>query len=1340
LGADGQPLNVDFERGTLEHWVADGDAFKGQPIKGDTVHPRRPDSHSQHDGDYWIGTFEVSGDKPKGTLTSAPFRVTHRWASFLFAGGSHRATRVELLDAKSNEKLFQVSGTNSEDLKGIIVDLKAHQDKEIVIRLVDGWSGGWGHVNFDRFRFHDRRPSFGAKYETPQLDAFAHEGLEPEEAARAMTLPEGFKVTLAAAEPDVVQPIAMALDHRGRLWVAEAYSYPIRLKEDEAHDRILIFEDRDGDGRLEHRKVFAENLNLVSGLEVGFGGVWVGSAPHLLFIPDADGDDHPDGPPQVLLDGWGYHDTHETLNAFIWGPDGWLYGCHGVFTHSLVGKPGTPEDDRTPLNAAIWRYHPTRHEFEVFAHGTSNPWGVDFNDHGQSFCTACVIPHLYHVIQGARYQRQAGQHFNRYTYDDIKTIADHRHYVGDTPHSGNNRSDDAGGGHAHAGAMIYLGGSWPPEYRGQIFMNNIHGARINMDILKRDGSGFVGSHGDDFIFSNDRWSQIVNLRYGPDGGAYMIDWYDKNQCHRRETEMHDRTNGRIFKVSYGTGPGATGVDLRSQDDLALVELQLDRNDWFVRHARKVLQERAAGGAIDPAAVKRLEEIALTHDDATRRLRAIWTLHVTGNLDESLELKTLDDKDEYVRGWTIQCEMEDGELSPRVGTKLQAMAESDPSPLVRLYLASALLRMPREARWELLAALMSHAEDAEDHNLPLMYWYAAEPLTDEDPRRALESVTAAEVPLPLAFAVRKIGSDGKPESLALLTAHLGTVQSDSQRLIMLEGINLALRGRRQVEMPEAWPEVSKRLALSDSAEVRSRAKALAVTFGDPEALAAMREIVADADAKADQRKDALASLLGAKDKQLAPLLQELVADAQLQREALRGLAGYDDKNTPGVILSAYADLSPAAKRDALNTLASRVSYAKALLNALDEKQVATADVTADIIRQLRNLKDEKLNERIVEAWGTVRSTPLDKTLLIKQYQEMLTKAPRNEPDLSHGRAVFAKTCQQCHTLFGVGDKVGPELTGSNRANLDYLLSNVLDPSALIAKDYMPITIVTDDGRVITGLVMREDPGSLTIRTANESLVVPRDEIDEMEPSTKSMMPDDLFKPLSEQDVRALVAYLASPAQVPMLATAENAQSLFNGRDLSGWRGNESIWQVEDGEIVGKTTQLLTHNEFLGSDMLVGDFRLSLQVKLVPNAGNSGIQFRSQIEPNGHAKGYQADIGKGWWGKLYEELGRGLLSETPGDEYLKPEQWNKYVIEARGSRIRTYLNGNLCVDLDDPAGAKKGVLALQVHSGPPMEVRFKDLVLEVNPSSEKAAAKKTAEQQQADSKQATRPSSE
>ncbi len=415
VGADGKPLNLDFETGTLKDWTAEGKAFDGQPIKGDTVAPRRSDSKSQHQGQYWIGTYEKLGDKPQGTLTSAPFKITHPWASFLVGGGPWMETCVELVLKEKNEVFFRASGMEEENLRRVVVDLQPHKGKEMFIRIVDKHAGHWGHVNFDDFRFHDKKPNFPPRPGAVS-DAFKHNGLPPQKAAQAMTVPEGFDVTLFAGEPDVMQPIALALDDRGRVWVAEAYSYPIRRKDKDAKDRIVIFEDTKGTGKFDKRTVFMEGLNLVSGLEVGFGGVWIGAAPYLIYVPmkeersphaPREGKPHaereeyitkPAGKPQILLDGWGYQDTHETLNSFIWGPDGWLYGCHGVFTHSKVGKPGTPDKERVPLNAGVWRYHPTRHKFEVFAHGTSNPWGLDFNDYGQAFVSSTsssttLLPH-----------------------------------------------------------------------------------------------------------------------------------------------------------------------------------------------------------------------------------------------------------------------------------------------------------------------------------------------------------------------------------------------------------------------------------------------------------------------------------------------------------------------------------------------------------------------------------------------------------------------------------------------------------------------------------------------------------------------------------------------------------------------------------------------------------------------------------------------------------------------------------------------------------------------------------------------------------------------------------
>ncbi len=229
--------------------------------------------------------------------------------------------------------------------------------------------------------------------------------LSPEESLKRFKLPEGFRITLFAGEPDVRKPIAMTLDDRGRLWVVESASYPHWVPEGKTgKDRILIFEDRAGKGRFDSCKVFLDNGTNLSGITVGFGGVWLCATPNLLFIPVKPGEDKPAGPAEVVLDGWARKAKHNVFNSLTWGPDGWLYGCNGIIATSWVGKPGTPKKDRTPLNCGVWRYHPTKKRFEAFAWGTTNPWGLDFDEHGEMFITNCVIKHIFHVVPGAHFR------------------------------------------------------------------------------------------------------------------------------------------------------------------------------------------------------------------------------------------------------------------------------------------------------------------------------------------------------------------------------------------------------------------------------------------------------------------------------------------------------------------------------------------------------------------------------------------------------------------------------------------------------------------------------------------------------------------------------------------------------------------------------------------------------------------------------------------------------------------------------------------------------------------------------------------------------------------------
>lgn len=591
--------------------------------------------------------------------------------------------------------------------------------------------------------------------------------LAPREALKKITVPDGFKVTLFAAEPDLLQPVAFDFDDRGRVWVVESFSYPDFKTENK--DRVLIFTDTNADGQFDERKVFLENGRRLSGIVWGFGGVWLCSPPELIFIPDRDGDDVPDGKPVVHLDGWSLKASHNMFNGLAWGPDGWLYGRNGILANSLVGKPGMPEKERVLLNCAIWRYHPTRHVFEVVAHGTTNPWGMDWDDHGQAFFSNNVIGHLWHLIAGAHYQRMYGEDFNPYLYELMPAASKHLHFAGGdwTKSRSGHEHDTLGGGHSHCGGMIYLGGNWPPEFRETMMMVNTHGHRLLYDKLERSGSGYVATHGKSFLMANDPWFRGVSIHYGPDGGVFVTDWNDFGECHDYDGTF--RTSGRMYKVIYEKGRNAsTGLtqglgpfNLGTLPDAALVQLQLHPNDWFVRHARRVLQERAAAGSLTADTQSRLRQLLDGHPNLTRNLRGLWALHAIGACDEQTLLRLMKHDNEHMRWWAVKLS---ADSRPQL-REFVRMAREDKSGLVRLGLASALQRLPLNDRWELADALASHAQDAGDANLPLMIWYGIEPAVPKDTERALQLMTNTKIPRVRQFIARRLAGAPTKESSA-----------------------------------------------------------------------------------------------------------------------------------------------------------------------------------------------------------------------------------------------------------------------------------------------------------------------------------------------------------------------------------------------------------------------------------------------------------------------------------------------------------------------------------------------------------------------------------------------
>jgi putative membrane-bound dehydrogenase-like protein len=973
----------------------------------------------------------------------------------------------------------------------------------------------------------------------------------PEEAARGMTVPPGFHVSLFASEPLIHQPIGLATDPRGRLWVAENNTYSdARINFDlSQHDRILILEDTDHDGRADRQTVFWDRAQKLTSVEIGFGGVWALCPPRLLFIPDRNGDDVPDGPPQVVLDG--FDDgvvRHNIANGLRWGPDGWLYGRHGIQATSYVGVPGTLPSQRTPLNCCIWRYHPTRKIFEVVCRGTTNPWGMDWNAQGELFFINTVIGHLWHAVPGAHFQRMYGEDDNPHVYELLGQTADHFHWDtaehwSDIRRIGVSRTtDQAGGGHAHAGLLIYQGDNWPDRYRGTMFTINLHGRRLNNDTLERRGSGYVGRHSADFLKSADPWFRGLELISGSDGGVYIADWSDIGECHGADGV--DRNSGRVFKVVYGQPPKPRFPDVARLSDAELVDLQRDKNDWYARQSRQALQQRSAAGRPMANVQERLRTLFADDPDPVHKLRALWCLYVTGGAPEPWLLRQLAHEDESIRAWAVRL-LGDGKTPSAAAIRAFAgLAPRERSGLVLLYLASALQELPTADRWSLAERLASRADFAADRVLPLMVWYGIEPAVPEDPVRAVRLAESSSMFPLIRCVARRLTENLKlvpqpVERLVTLAAETG--HKERSRAI-LTGMAEALRGWRKAPMPGTWKSAQQKgFESSSDPAIRRLARELSVVFGDGRALIDLMRIAATKSSDPPARHDAVRVLVEARGAGTVPFLCGLLGDRDVGADAARGLAAFDDPSLPGLLLERYSSLKPPARAAVIVTLSSRPAWARMLLAAVQSRKIGREQVPAFQVRQMSAFPGEDLRRRVAALWPELKSISATKRKRIDHLKSALTAQVLLAADRPNGRRRFAQTCAACHTLFGQGGKIGPDLTGSQRSNLDYLLENIVDPSALVAPAYRMSTVVLSDGRVLNGILSDQGGPTIAVQTPTERLVLNRTDVEEIRKSELSLMPEGQLDVLPEKEVRDLIAYLMSPVQVPLPVGAPNGEA-------------------------------------------------------------------------------------------------------------------------------------------------------------------------------------------------------
>lgn len=988
--------------------------------------------------------------------------------------------------------------------------------------------------------------------------------------AAEMKLPPGFKATVFAAEPDVQNPIALAWDARGRLWVAENYTYAERARKFELslRDRILIFEDKDGDGHFDSRRVFSDDVQMLTSIEIGRGGVWMMCPPQLTFIPTANGGDAPTGPAEVVLDGFTppTENYHNYANGLRFGPDGWLYGRCGASAPGEIAAPGTPKDRRIPLRGTLWRYHPNRKVFEALSSGCTNPWGHDWDAHGELFFINTVNGHLWHGITGAHYVRPHTLDPNPRVYTLIDQHADHWHFdtASDWTKSRDGAADAFGGGHAHIGMMIYQGDDWPAEYRGRLFTLNMHGRRANQEILERRGSGYVGKHGPDFLRATDNWFRGMELTYGPDGGVYVADWSDTGECHD-STGVH-RTSGRIYKITHGgTGSSVRGsasltgdvaVKARRPADLTtlsvheLVLLHTHANEWFPRQARLQLLDRARNPADLRSAARDLRSLFDSEKNPVHQLRDLWSLQALGATDEAFLITLLRHPDEHLRTWAVRLMTDDWALdkvvevassdpvrritsSPGLARLLAQQARTETSGLVRLALASALQRLSIEERISLAAALVAHREDAADHNLPALIWYGLIPVADSFLGELANLANVCELPLTRRLIARRLAEDLERQpapvnSLILLASAKGEgFQSD-----ILSGLADGLAGWRKATKPKAWDAFSQQIKNSANTSIRERTRDLSLVFGDGRALDELKRIALGKDADMSARKAALQTLIESRPPDLRAVCEQLLGVRFLNTIAVRGLAQFNDPSIGVTLAKSYRSFHPSEQPAVMDTLVTRPMFAKAMLEELAAGRIPLAQVTAFHARQIRSLNDPELNRLLTTVWGELREASADKRALVNQFKTQFSPSVLAGANKSAGRALFNQACAACHRLYGQGGEIGPDLTGSGRDNLDYLLENIVDPGGVVTADFRMTVVNLKDGRTLNALIAARTDRTLTLKSMTDTLTVQRDEVTSMQESALSLMPDGLLESFTPEQQRDILAYLMHPSQVPL----------------------------------------------------------------------------------------------------------------------------------------------------------------------------------------------------------------
>jgi putative heme-binding domain-containing protein len=959
----------------------------------------------------------------------------------------------------------------------------------------------------------------------------------PEEALSGFRYPDDLSLELVLSEPEVIQPLQVSFDHRGRLWVVQYHQYPYpeglkitaidnhtRVKFDKVPeappegakgaDKITFFEDTDGDGEYDRSTDAVTGLNIATGVALGRQKIWVLNPPYLLAYPDPDGDGLPDGEPAVHLEGFGLEDTHAVANSLTWGPDGWLYGAQGSTTTANINS--AVSKNVSFLGQAIWRYHPESQVFELFAEGGgNNAFNVELDSKGRIYSGSNGYGRGPYYKQGAYYIKGWGKHgplTNPYAFG----------YLPNMPLEGEKKR------FTHS-LIKYEGGSLPERYHGDMFaINPLHNF-VQLTRFQEEGSSFKNVDGPIVLETDDKWFRPVDIKLGPDGAIYLSDWYDSRLSHVDPRDTWHKSSGRIYKLKGKESTSSIPkFDLSTYSNEELTDLLSHKNKWFRQQALRQFGDRR-----DPSAVPRLLQL-MDSGDGQEALESLWAIHLSGGFSDEVATEALDHHDPYVRMWGARLLGDDHKVSPGISKHLALLASKEPHPEVRGQLASTAKRLPAQDAMPIIENLLKHHNDSEDPDIPLLIWWAVESKATSDRETVLALFEDREMwrypiveEVILHRLMQRYIMEGGDENYTACTRLLQLAPSNKQAKLLIDGMQEGLRGRDIVELP---PRLLQALEPFGN-ELGEAPLTLALRQGEEKALAEALEIIADDQADIGLRLSYIQVMGEISEPSSVPVLLQLVENGQsspaLKQTALHALQGYGKDEIGKRMAKAYPMFRHDAhvREAALALFASRSSWAEEFFKEVEgSRTIHKEDVPYHLARRFKLLEDPAIDKKVDHFWPEVSlANSSEKTEKINHYGELLSSG---EGDAFNGRVLFLQNCGACHRLFDEGGMLGPELTGYDRTDPAYLLLHTVDPNAAIREGYEVQRIVTVDGRTLEGRMKMQSGGAVTVEPplGGKPTTLSKDRIAEMEVQQTSFMPERLLESMTDQEILDLFSYL------------------------------------------------------------------------------------------------------------------------------------------------------------------------------------------------------------------------